>query len=81
MENVITLSYPIEFGTRTVDELEFREVTAAEMRSVKPNMSIGDLLDIAQKLCDQNKSVMNKLRAEDVNKVLEYVGNALAGGV
>ena len=81
MENyTLTLKQPIEFGNSIIEELTFKEGTALEMRSIKPGMSMGELLDIAGKLSGQPKSVINKLKAEDANAVVEYVGNALAGG-
>ncbi|NRA62962.1 MAG: phage tail assembly protein [Pseudobacteriovorax sp.] len=80
-EFTLTLKSPIEFGNSTIEELTFKEVTALEMRGIKPGMSMGELLDIAGKLSGQPKSVINRLKAEDANAVVEYVGNALGGGV
>ena len=81
MESTLRLKYPVDFGSETIEEFTFRDLTALEMRTVRSGMSIGDLLDIAGKLSGQPKTVINKLKAEDANAVVEYVGNALGGGV
>ncbi len=79
--HTIHLYSPVLFGSKTIEELEFREVNAFDMRAIKPNMSVGDILDIAHVVCGQPKKVINSLKAEDVQQVIDYMGKALAGGV
>lgn len=79
-ENIIELSKPIEFGKKTIECLELREMTAKDMRSLHQNMTYGDLLDIGAKISNQPKSVIDKLSTKDANALIEYVGKLLEGG-
>ncbi len=79
--HVIQLYHPIQFGSKLIEELEFRETDASDMRSLKQDMTIGEYLDIAHRICGQPKAAMNKLKPSDVMQVIDYLGNALTGGV
>lgn len=80
-EQTLTLECPIEFGKRTISELTFKEMTAAEMWEVHGQMKMGDLLKIGASLCGEPVSVMKLLKRADAQKVAEHVGNELAAGI
>ncbi len=79
-DNTILLSKPVEFGKKTIEKLVLREMTAKDMRTMRQNMTYGDLLDIGARLANQPKSVIDRLSARDANELIERVGKQLDGG-
>ena len=76
----LELTQPIEFGSRKITALTFREPRAKDMRAIKPEMTFGDLLDIGGELCAEPKKIMDMLHPDDARRVVDHVGNALAPG-
>lgn len=77
-KHTITLSHPVKFGNQEITELEFKEPTGREMALIKDNMTFGDILQIASKLCGVAPRVMESLRAKDVRSVVEKTSFLLA---
>lgn len=71
----IRLKEPIAFGTQTIDELTLRKPKAKDFRRMPMNPGVGDLLDLAGQLAGQPKAVIDELGAEDMQEVLERVGD------
>ena len=81
MDNtILKLKSPVTFGSREIKELSFRELKAKDMRTFRPQMTLGDFLDIASSLCGEPKSMIDMLSAVDTMAVVEHVGNGLAPG-
>ena len=78
--NTLILAEPIKFGSQDITELQFREPTGREMSLIKENMTYGDILQIAAKLCGVTPRVMEQLKAKDVRKVVEHTSFLLAEG-
>lgn len=80
LTNTVLLSKPIEYGQKTIEKLVLREMTAKDMRTMRQNMTYGDLLDIGARLSNQPKTVIDRLSARDANELIELVGKQLDGG-
>jgi hypothetical protein len=78
--NTLQLAEPITFGSQEYHELHFKEPTGREMSLIKENMTYGDILQIASKLCGVPPRVMEQLKAKDVRKVVEHTSFLLADG-
>ncbi len=77
---VLKLSKPISVGSETIENLEFREMVAKDIRGMKLPPSTDDLLNLGGKLCGQPPSVIDKLPARDTMRMLEIVGNFMGDG-
>lgn len=79
----ILLEKPIQFGKQVIDKLELRDLTCKELRTLKLNgdMTIGDLLDIGQKLCETNRKVIDNLSKRDAMELVDRVSFLLEDGM
>lgn len=75
----LTLMEPIQQGSETIKELEFRKPKAKDLRKLPVNAGTGDILDLAGRLCGQPPSVIDELSIDDTVKVLEVVSDFLPG--
>ena len=80
---VLELNRAVKFGKDYIERLVLREPTAKEIRSLKVNgdMSMGDLLDIGQKLAETNRRVIDSLSGKDAMALVERVGFLLESGL
>ncbi len=76
----ITLKKPVQFGTESIAELEFREATAKDLRDLPLEPRIGDFLNVAAKLCGRTPAEMDLISPADMAEVIAVVGNAFAPG-
>jgi len=76
----ITLKKPVQFGSESISELEFREATAKDLRDLPLEPKVGDFLNVAAKLCGRTPSEMDLLSPVDMAEVIAVVGNAFAPG-
>lgn len=80
MADILRLTKPVKFGSQEISELEFMEPTGKDMAMLKNEMTWGDLLQIAAKLCNQPLRVMHVLGAKDCRNVVEHTSFLLADG-
>lgn len=76
----IKLRTPIVFGSNTIEELTLRRPKAKDFRSLPMEPRFGDILDLAGRLCAQPKAVMDELDVEDLDEVMNIVGDFVPGG-
>lgn len=76
----LELQTPVQFGSREIRELELREPRAKDMRSLKGEMTFGDLLDLVGALAGEPQSVIDMLSPNDARRAVEHVGNLFAAG-
>lgn len=78
----MTLKAPIEWGTETVTELEFREPKAKDFRKFPMNPAFGDVLDLMAALCTRSDGpvLMDELSVEDLMAASEMIGDFIPGG-
>ncbi len=81
MDNVITLTKPLENGSQTIFELEFAEPTAKEMMHLGPEATFKDLLKIAAMLTNQPERLLQKLCVRDARKVVDHTAFLLTDGL
>jgi hypothetical protein len=79
----IVLEKPVQFGKELIETLTLRDLTCKELRTIKLNgdMTIGDLLDIGQKLCETHRKVIDKLCKKDAMELVDRVGFLLEDGL
>ena len=76
----VKLREPIPFGSETITELTLRKPKAKDFRRMPMSPGIGDLLDLAGQLSAQPKAVIDELGPEDMQEVLERVGDFFPSG-
>lgn len=78
----IQLSEPIQAHGETVSEISLSTPRAKHLRAmpVKAQLDMGDLLNLAGECAGLPPSSMDQLAAGDAFKVVEAMGNFLAGG-
>lgn len=72
-EVVIALGWPIENGSETISELNFRRPRAKDLRSFGTEMGVPEILGLAGVLSAQPPSVIDKLDIDDVAQVVKAV--------
>lgn len=80
---ILELQTPVKFGSNYIEELKLREPTCKEIRTLKVNgdLTLGDLLDIGQKLAETNRRVIDSLSKKDAMALVERVGFLLEDGL
>ena len=81
MDNVVTLSKPIENGSERIMELTFSDPTAREMMHIGSNPTFADMLKVASMLTNLPERVLHKLSVKDARKVVEHTVFLLADGL
>ena len=85
-KKTLPLSRPIKAGSEEIKDLvftdrprakHFRGVTIGKDGAIK----MGEMLDLAGRLCGQPPSVMDELSPEDMMAVMEIAGSFLPGGL
>jgi len=72
------LNMPVQFGERTITELQLRRPKGKDLRKLKGGeTSIGDILDIASKLAGEPPAVIDELDGEDSLRLAEVIGDFL----
>lgn len=74
---VVKLKEPIEFGSRTIEELVIRKPKAKDMRKFPLNPQMGDMLDLASVLAGEPTSVLDELSVPDMTRIIEVIGDFL----
>ena len=79
----LELEQPVKFGKEYIEKLALREPTSRELRGLKlgGEMTFGDILDIAQKLTEQPRRVIDSLSKKDAMALVERVGFLLEDGI
>lgn len=77
--NELILKKPIQSGSETISKLVFVEPKAKHMRSMPPNPTVSDLLDLAGRLSGQPKHVIDELSIVDMNEVMAVISGFLDG--
>jgi hypothetical protein len=73
----VKLEEPIQFGSRTIDELTLRKPKAKDMRQFPLNPQMGDMLDLASRLAGEPTSIIDELSVQDMTRVVEVIGDFL----
>jgi hypothetical protein len=82
----VPLKYPIQFGSETITQLEFRRGKAGDMKgiSLKDEVPANDLMLIASRLCGRAPKVIELVDIEDIGEVtdiaLDFYVSFLAAG-
>lgn len=76
----LKLKHPVQHGETTITELTFRRPKAKDFRPFPAKPQLGDILDLAGRLCAQPKSVIDELDVEDMTEVNELVGGFMPSG-
>jgi hypothetical protein len=83
----IELNFPVKWGEGdAITELEFSPLTGQQMMGMtidtSGKMEMGQMIEIGGKLCTHESgiSVIKKLHAQDIMKVVTLVGNFLDDG-
>ena len=77
---VVKLKEPIEFGSQTITELAFRRPKAKDFRQFPGTPNMGDILDLAGRLCGQPKAVIDELDVVDMTEVARVVEGFIPAG-
>ena len=84
---VITLKYPVDFGSQRITALEFRRGRAGDLKGLKLGETIptDQVLLVASRLCGQPLKVIESLDVDDSAEVmalaLDFYGRCLGGGI
>jgi hypothetical protein len=77
-----TLKEPIKNGAETIDALVFKAPKAKHFRQFPAQgATLGDILNLMGKLCDQPPSVIDELSAEDLAEASAIVAGFIPGGL
>ncbi len=75
MEKItLKLKSPIAFGESQITELIFDKPKAKHFKRMKLNPDMGDLLEVAARLCNQHGAIIDELSPEDMMEVISLVG-------
>lgn len=76
----IELAFPIEFGGKTITQINMRRGTLGTLRGIKVSsvMPIDDLITIASRLSGQPVAVIERLDGEDAKEVIGHAANFYA---
>lgn len=76
----ITLKNPIKFGNEMIEKINLQEIKAKHLRGLPMEPKMSDLLDLAIKIGDQPKSVIDELSMADTKVLMTAVGGFLEDG-
>lgn len=77
----IKLSYPVQFGSETIHELELRRPKAKDLRGLPLKMEMDHMLTLCGRVSGQPDSVINELDFDDTMKVVEVLGNFIGSSL
>jgi hypothetical protein len=83
---VITLKYPVQFGSESISSLTFRRGRAGDLKGLKLGETVpaDQLITIASRLCGKQTQVIESLDGDDAAEVmalvLDFYGRCLGGG-
>lgn len=78
---VIKLKEPIQFGSETITELRLRKPKAKDFRPMGEKRTLGEILDLAGRLCGQPKAVIDELSVEDMWEVSKTIEGFMPAGL
>lgn len=72
---------PIPFGEETFSEIKLRKPKAKDLKGMKlRDLQVGDILNIASRLCGESPAVLDEMGMADAQAVLGVVSDFLEGG-
>lgn len=72
------LKEPIEFGSETITELEFKKPVIGDIKHMRlESPTLADILGLASKLSATSQNIIDKLGIEDGLEVANIMGNFL----
>ena len=83
---VITLKYPVQFGSETITSLTCRRGRVGDLKGIKLGETVpaDQLITIASRLCGKPTQVIEGLDVDDAAEVmalaLDFYGRCLGGG-
>ena len=78
-----TLKHPVQIGSETITELHIGAVKGKHMRSLPADpksYTVGTMMELAQKITGQPSVVFDEMDQEDLQEVLEIVGEQFGTG-
>ena len=77
-KEIYKLKQPLEWGSETITELEFKVPTIGDIKFMKlDSLTLDDILKLASKLSLQSQNLIDRLSIEDGMGVAELLGNFL----
>lgn len=70
---VVHLEFPVEYEGVTLDKVQLRRPTGADLRKVPTEMGIGDMMTLAARLSGLADVAFDRMDASDVGRVIEVV--------
>lgn len=80
MSKVITLQYPVEYGSQTISEVTIERPKAKHMRGIKDIQSIDGSLAMIAKVINQPPSFVDELDAADIEQISGVMESFLQPG-
>jgi hypothetical protein len=77
---VVKLRNPIQVGSQTITELEFRPLCAKDLRKLPADSGLDMALALAARLSGHNDVVIDKLTGDDLTEVVGLVADFMPGG-
>jgi hypothetical protein len=71
------LDHPFDFGKERIEKLELRRPKAKDLRGIPEHPRTGDLLDVAVRIANQPKSLIDELDGADTFRLMEVIGGFL----
>lgn len=75
IEVSIELEYPFEFGSRTVDKLDFRRGKAGDIKDFPGDLQMGHFVKLISRLTAEPVTVIDKLDLVDFTKAMDIIGD------
>lgn len=74
---IVALSHPVEFGQDTITHVVLKPITGRHIRGLSTEPTYDQILRVAAKASGLSDKVFDLMRASDLRKVVEAVGEAL----
>ncbi len=68
---------PIEWGSEVIKELVFQPPKAKHIKTIKGDLSLGEILNIASKLTGVSTAALDEMSSSDAMEVSKIVGEVL----
>lgn len=69
----VRLMYPVEHGSETIEHLELRRLKGKDMKALREDATIGDMLSLIGKIAGQPGAVTDELDAADLEVLGEVI--------
>ena len=77
---IYKLVEPVQMGSTTVSEINFRKPKAKDIRNLGVEMNVDALLTFAQLISDQPKFIFDEMGIPDAQAVMALVSDFFGGG-